>query len=124
MMRWKQFFNMALVIWMLSSFLLIFTKADCYDPCNDVTWCTKTNPCPRTQPSAPAAVQPLSAVVECEVEWTAGPFACCCKTGDDCCQYKCYSGICFSSNNEITYAYDGQRVIGGRCEDGRCKTRV
>jgi hypothetical protein len=121
-MTWKQFFNITLVIWMLSSFLSIFVKADCYDPCNDVGWCTKTNPCLGGPPSGPAAVQPLSAIVECEIEWT-GPFACCCTAGADCCQYKCYSGICYPTLNKATYADNGQRVTGARCEDGYCKAR-
>lgn len=116
-MTWKHFFNMTLTVWVVSLFPLIYASAECYDPCNNVFWCDKKNPCL-------APVLPAASTVECEIAWTSGPFSCCCTTGNDCCQYQCYGGICLTTGNKVTYAYDGRRVTGAYCDDPYCKVRV
>lgn len=112
-MRWWSYLNIALLTLVIGQIVSLSSvvQAWCYDPCNDVFWCTKQNPCPEPEPGQ---------IVICEVKIDSGPFACCCSFSNGCCQYTCYGGTCLLTGNRITLAINGQPRGGAICRDSHC----
>jgi len=117
-MQWRHYLNAALATLVIGQLILI-VQAECYDPCNTVSYCS--DPC---SPCKGGKIEPATIEYECYVERWDGPFNCCCTYGDGCCQYLCYKGLCLPCGGWHTYAYNGKRVEGGYCSENYCRLRA
>lgn len=119
-MKWWHYLNAALAALVVGQFILV-AWADCSSPtCGTVSYCS--DPCSACK--GEGGPIPASAIATCEVVGWTGPFDCCCTLGDDCCQYRCYTGKCSPCGGDHTYADNGNMVESARCEENHCKVRV